>query len=106
MTDSYRSLIKAFPAAVEITRNGEAVEFRLVGSLMAVRAELERIEQLCRGRAWLRTMGPTKWGEEWIICGVLRERGRLIPPEAQHGGILNRRRDGDITPLPKNEEGA
>jgi hypothetical protein len=53
---------------------GVAISFRVAGSRRSVDAELGRITALCSERAWLRTMGPYRWGDEWVAHGVLRER--------------------------------
>jgi len=68
----------AVPAGVTVTRahdrrGDDVVAFRIAGPKVSVAAEIERIVELCSDRAWLRIMGPYRWGDEWIAHGELRE---------------------------------
>jgi hypothetical protein len=77
-TKPYAALIAAFPAGVTVTRaydrrGDDVVTFRINGPRVSVAAEIDRIVELCSGRAWLRIMGPCRWGDEWIAHGELRE---------------------------------
>jgi hypothetical protein len=81
---TYAALVEAFPAGVVVTRSrdhlGTVVAFRLNGPRFSVNAELERIAALCNGRAWLRIMGPIRWGDEYVAHGELREARKEEPP--------------------------
>jgi hypothetical protein len=73
----YAAIIAAFPAGVVVTRSrdrlGTVVAFRIAGPKVSVAAELGRMVELCNGRAWLRIMGPYRWGDEYVAHGELRE---------------------------------
>jgi hypothetical protein len=66
--------------AVEIDRDAGVVNFRVVGNRVAVQAEVDRIRRICADRAWLRLMGPIRWGDDYIVHGVLQQLPSEPPP--------------------------
>jgi hypothetical protein len=82
---TYNAIIEAFPAnvAVDLDRDAGVVNFRVAGNRVAVEAELDRIRHICAGRARLRLMGPTRWGDDYVIHGELR----LLPSDPPGGCI-------------------
>jgi hypothetical protein len=77
-SETYTAIVEALPAnvAVEIDRDAGVVNFRVVGNRVAVQAEVDRIRRICADRAWLRLMGPIRWGDDYIVHGVLQQLPR------------------------------
>jgi len=81
-SEPYPAIVEALPAnvAVEIDRDAGVVNFRVVGNRVAVQAEVDRIRRICANRAWLRLMGPIRWGDDYIVHGVLQQLPSEPPP--------------------------
>ena len=81
-SETYTAIVEAFPAnvAVEIDGHAGVVNFRVVGNRVAVQAEVDRIRRICADRAWLRLMGPIRWGDDYIVHGVLQQLPSEPPP--------------------------
>jgi hypothetical protein len=81
-SETYTTIVEAFPAnvAVEIDGHAGVVNFRIVGNRVAVQAAVDRITRICADRAWLRLMGPFRWGDDYIVHGVLQQLPAEPPP--------------------------
>ena len=81
-SEPYTAIVEASQAnvAVEIDRDAGMVNFRVVGNRVSVQAELDRIRRICTDRAWLRLMGPLRWGDDYVVHGVLQQPPSEPPP--------------------------
>lgn len=78
-TSAYDALVRAFPASVTVTldRPTATIAFRIAGTPISIKAEVERIEAICAGRAWIRLLGPARWDAglfepEWVLHAEAR----------------------------------